>query len=134
MRITLRDSMATVVMALIVLVYVLYLNGTDFLLVSTVRAATMSILVLGVIGCALGAADELYTGTRTAVTRAYAIVASVLGGTALVTAAFALIGGGETMFTIFFVATVALWLVATTRHLLGIGRPSVEPRKEARTR
>ncbi|MFD1052412.1 hypothetical protein ACFQ1S_45925, partial [Kibdelosporangium lantanae] len=44
MRLTLRDGFAAVVMALIVLVYVLYLNGTDFLLVSGVRATATTML------------------------------------------------------------------------------------------
>ncbi|GAB3899702.1 hypothetical protein GCM10029964_085990 [Kibdelosporangium lantanae] len=136
MRLTLRDGFAAVVMALIVLVYVLYLNGTDFLLVSGVRATATTMLVLGVIGCALGDTDELYTTRNTATPRSFAIVASLLGGTALATAVFALIGGGEVMLAVFFAATAALWLLATTRHLLGVGRagkPVVERRKEART-
>ena len=136
MRLTVRDGYATVVMALIVLVYVLYLDGTDFLLVSGVRATTTTMLVLGIVGCALGDTDGLYMARKTVATRTFAVVASLLGGTALATAMFALIGGGEVMLAVFFAATAALWLLATTRHLLGVGqaeRPVVEPRKEVRT-
>ncbi|MFD1049304.1 hypothetical protein ACFQ1S_29075, partial [Kibdelosporangium lantanae] len=71
------DGFAAFVMALIVLVYVLYVNVTDFPLVSGVRAATMTMLVLGIVGCGLGATDELYTVRTTGATRAFAIVASL---------------------------------------------------------
>jgi len=135
MKLTGRDGFATIAMALIVLVYVLFLGGADFLLVSSVQATTTTILVLGIIGCSLGAADELYTATKSAATRAFAVVGTILGVGALAAMLTALIGGGEAALAVFFTATVALWLLATVRHWAGVGtRPAVEMREEAKTR
>jgi hypothetical protein len=140
MRLTWKDGVATAVMALVLAVYLLYVSGTDVVFVSSVQGATAAILLLGVIGCGYGAADQLYKATKSTATRFFTVVASTLGATALVAGLIALIFGSGVALTVLFAATAALWLLATARHIAGtcraprvIGDAVTEPRKEAKT-
>jgi hypothetical protein len=138
MRLTWKDGVTTAVMALVLAVYLLYTSGADVVFVSSVRGASVAILLLGAIGCGYGAADQLYKASDAATTRAYTVVASAFGATALVAGLIALIFGSEVALTVLFAATAALWLIATMRHLISAGKaPPVtgdvtEPRKEAK--
>ncbi|MEO3859652.1 hypothetical protein [Acrocarpospora sp. B8E8] len=129
MRLTWKDAITTVVMAAVVALYVAYTQGSDLLLASSVRWTTVSILVLGMVGgCAFGAADQLYGASRSTFTRAYTVVTTVLGVTALTAAVVGLIAASEVALTVLFAATATLWLLATVRHMLPVtARPS-EPR------
>lgn len=117
MRLSWKDGVATAITALIVVVYVVYASEADVVLVSSVRGAAAAILLLGMIGCGYGAADELYKATKSAALMTYTIVATVLGVAALGGGLTALIFGSEFALTVLFTATVAMWLLATGRHI-----------------
>src|ERR1700737_4519325 len=112
MRLTWKDAVSTVFMAAIVVIYVAILNSTTAWLISSARGTAAAVLVLGIVGgCGLSAAAEQYQRVR-----AYASFASVLGVTALVAGVVALITASTVALAVLVVATLALWLVATTRH------------------
>ncbi|MFC5821739.1 hypothetical protein [Nonomuraea harbinensis] len=116
MRLTWKDAVATVAMGVITAVYVVFLQQADVFVLSSVRGATIVILLVGGAGgCAMSRGD-LYEGPRTTAKQIFALVATALGVTALAAAAIALIGDSATALGAFFFATAALWLVATLRH------------------
>ena len=116
MRLTWKDTISTVFMAAIVVIYVAFLNSTTAWLISSARGTAGAVLVLGIVGgCGMSAAAEQYQGQRA---RAYTSFASVLGATALVAGVLALITASTVALATLVVATLALWLVATVRHAL----------------
>src|SRR5688572_27371922 len=117
MRLTWKDGVATAIMALVLAVYLLYTSGADVVFVSSVRGATVAILLLGAIGCGYGAADQLYKAAKSNATRVFTVVASTLGATALVTGFIALVFASAIALTVLFAATAGLWLLATARHI-----------------
>jgi hypothetical protein len=117
MRLTWKDAVATLFMGGIVAVYVAYLNGTSAWLISTARGTTTAVLVLGLVGgCALGGLAEAYTGAKSRSAQAFTAVATILGLTALTAAIVGLVTGGTVALAVLVAATLALWLIATTRH------------------
>lgn len=132
MRLTWKDAVVTVVMAGIVFIYITFLQGTSWWLISSARGTTTAVLVLGIVGgCAFSAAGDLYTQKLTSGASALRTFATLLGITALVAAIIGLITGGTVPLAILVGATLALWLVATYRHAFA-GR--LEPPAGARTR
>ncbi|RSM85135.1 hypothetical protein DMH04_17660 [Kibdelosporangium aridum] len=117
MKLTWKDGVATAIAALVVAVYVLFLSGADVVLVSSVRGAATAILLLGVIGCGYGAADELYKAPKSAAKLTYTVIATTLGIAALGGGLIALIFASEVGLAVLFGVTVALWSLATTRHI-----------------
>jgi hypothetical protein len=116
MRLTWKDSVSTVFMAAIVIIYVAFLNSTTAWLISSARGTATAVLVLGMIGgCAMSTAAEEYQDPQA---RAYTGIASLLGTTALVAGVIALITASTVALAILVIATLALWLVATMRHAL----------------
>ena len=114
MRLTWKDTVSTVFMAAIAVIYAAFLNSTTAWLISSARGTAAAVLVLGIVGgCGLSAAAEEYQDKRA---WAYTSFASVLGAAALVAGVIALITSGTTALAILVVATLALWLVATARH------------------
>ncbi|MEO3808938.1 hypothetical protein ABGB17_08030 [Sphaerisporangium sp. B11E5] len=119
MRLTWKDAVTTICAAAVVAVYVCYLEGVALAFVSGVRWTAGAVLVLGTVGgCALGSAGDLTGRTATAATRAYNVVATALGVTALIAAVAALITANEVALAVLVYAVVALWLIATVRHAL----------------
>ncbi|MDF5755211.1 hypothetical protein [Spongiactinospora sp. TRM90649] len=119
MRLTWKDAVTTVTMAVITALYVAYVQGVDVLFISGARWTAGAILLLGAAGgCAMGSADELYQGPRTAAVRTYTAIISVVGATALVAALVALITGNAIALAILFYGVAAMWLMATVRHAL----------------
>lgn len=117
MRLTWKDAAATIGTAAAATVYLLFLSGTDWPIIDSVRGATTTILVLGMVtGCAMARAD-MFNGAWTPVKRVFAVVSITLGVVAVLAAAMALIVDAELWLTIFTIATVALWATATARHL-----------------
>jgi hypothetical protein len=104
-----KDLAATAVTALVVLVFAATHEGWDVPLVGgSHRWAAAVILLLGAVGCGLGDAD---TESRRI------SAAMVLGVAALVLAVLALVTGSLTALSLLVAATVALWAIATVRHL-----------------
>jgi hypothetical protein len=119
MRLTWKDAVTTGFMAVIVAAYVAFLNGTSLWLISSARGTAGAVLVLGIVGgCALSSAADLYVGTQSRSTRAFATLATLGGIIALVAGVIAMITGSTVALAILVAATIALWLIATMRHAL----------------
>ncbi|HEU5161008.1 MAG TPA: hypothetical protein VFU43_28685 [Streptosporangiaceae bacterium] len=117
MGLTGKDAVTTLVTGVIIAVYVAFLGGTDLPIISSARGTTAVILVLGMIGgCALSGVGEAFSGPRSPATRIFIAIASTIGLVALVAGVIGLITAGESALGVLFGATIALWLVATTRH------------------
>ncbi|HEX4811398.1 MAG TPA: hypothetical protein VFV66_01405 [Nonomuraea sp.] len=114
MRLTWKDALATVAAGVNVAVYIAFTQGTNLPIVDNVRGATGTILLLGLVGgCMLSAAPEAYERQGP-----YAVVASTLGGIALLAGVIGLITAAELALAVLFYATIALWLMSTVRHAL----------------
>src|SRR5437764_15217053 len=130
MKLTWKDAVSTGFMAVIVAAYAAFLNGTSLWLISSARGTTAAVLVLGIVGgCAMSQAEELFTGSRSPLRVTLIAVTSVLGVTALAAAITGLVTGSTAALAVLVAATLALWLVATLRHLLAIpGEPPARTR------
>ncbi|GAA2216197.1 hypothetical protein GCM10009850_116660 [Nonomuraea monospora] len=121
MRLTWKDALATVAAGVNVAVYVAFTQGADVPIVDSVRGATGTILLLGLVGgCMLSAAPEEYERKGS-----YMAVASALGGIALLAGVVGLIAASELALAVLFYATIALWLMATVRHALAPAKTEV---------
>jgi hypothetical protein len=119
MRLTWKDAVTTLVVGVNTLVYVLYLQGTDLPIIDSTRGAAATILVLGVFGgCALGSAADVYQTHRSVAQRFYIVLVTLIGITALGGGVAALIGDSAGALGTLYYATIALWFVATLRHVL----------------
>ena len=124
MRLTWRDAATTLFMAAVVAIYILHLNGTDGWLVSSTRETAAAIFVLGMFGgCVLGADSDVFQTDRTPRTKLYAVLASLIGFTALAAGIAAVITGSGVALAILFGATMALWVLSTVRHAFTKPRP-----------
>ena len=121
MRLTWKDAVATLFMVVIVAAYVTFLNGTSLWLISSARGTACAVLVLGIVGgCALSSAADLYTGSQSRSTQAFAALATLGGIIALAAAVVGMITGSIVALAILVAATIALWLIATMRHALPV--------------
>jgi hypothetical protein len=119
MRLTWKDAVTTVVIAVIVATYAAFLNGTSLWLISSARGTASVVLVLGIVGgCALSSAADLYNGPQSRSTQAFAGLATLGGIIALAAAVIGMITGSTIALAILVAATIALWLIATMRHAL----------------
>lgn len=129
MSLTWKDAVSTIVMAVIVAAYVAFLNGTSFWLISSARGMATAVLVLGIVGgCAMSEPGDLYTGPRSAMRVTLLTVTSLLGVAALAAGIVALVTASTAALAVLVGATLALWLVATLRHLLTMPREPVRTR------
>jgi NhaP-type Na+/H+ or K+/H+ antiporter len=113
MRLTWKDAVSTVFMAVIAGIYVAFLNSTSAWLISSARGTAGAVLVLGMVGgCGMSAAAQYQDRQGWA----YLSLASVLGATALAAGVIALITASTVALAILVAATLVLWLAATVRH------------------
>jgi hypothetical protein len=117
MRLTWKDGLATGLAGAVVALYVAFRAGADLPLVSGPRALAGAVLLLGFAGCALGGSGVSPAGKGSATVVRYTI-SSVLGVIALVAGLWALFTGNGVALAVLVVATVAIWAVATTYHLI----------------
>ena len=109
-----KDVGATLVTAAAVLCFFASYQGWNVPLVGdSYRWAAAGIMVLGIAGCSLGA-PAAERASRDATT----IVLSTVGGVALVAGVLAIVSGSLFALEVLTAATVALWAVATVRHML----------------
>lgn len=115
-----RDSIATLLVALAVVIYGAWALGLAIPALTTVEVIAVGILVLGV-GASISAVvpgfGELLHGSRT-----YLAATSLLGVVALAGGIYAIATGEAIALAILALATVILWAVSTARHL-GVYRP-----------
>jgi len=134
MRLTWKDAVSTLFMAAVVAVYLAFRDGTSLWLISSARGATTAVFILGVVGgCALSA-GSLYAPGQPRSVRVFQVIATILGITALTAAVVGVITGSTVALAVLVAATLALWLTATVRHVLGIPAVPVTPSGPARSR
>jgi hypothetical protein len=123
MRLTRKDLRASVVVVGAVVFYTLWLTGTAAADMST-RVVAAIVFALGWLGCTSDA-DQMKVvfgveGKRPPLL--YVVLASMVGGIALVAGTIAIIWSNEVMLATLIVAMTALWIAATARHQIA-GRP-----------
>jgi hypothetical protein len=114
MRVTWRDGVASVLVWVAVVAYVVWLVVADTSAAPGVRAMAAAVLVLGVGASATAVVPgfgDLIHGSRV-----YLVFASLLGLVALAAGAGALVGADTTMLAALVIATVAMWVMASVRH------------------
>lgn len=123
MRLPLRDALATLFVAISLIVYVAWAVGAAFPGFSAVSAVAIVVLALGVaasMSAVVPGFTELLRGSRL-----YLATASVLGLVALGTGVWALLAGEAIALAGLVMASVALWAMSTMRHM-GIHWPHGE--------
>ena len=129
MRLTWKDAVTTVAMAVIVAVYVAFLAKAGWPLLGSVRGTAAVILGVGAVGgCALAGVGAQYQTRQTSFGRWLIGLATVLGIVALGAGVYALIAANTVALAVLFGATVALWLVATVRHAFAMPPPPIRGR------
>lgn len=115
MKLTWKDGVATLIMALGTAAYLTFLAGTTLPLLSGVRGTAAVLLVLGFAGCGFSRQPDGFRGTW-GLTKAYVVTMTVLGLVALGAGIGALIFASGIILAVQFFAIFALWLLATLRH------------------
>jgi hypothetical protein len=114
MRFPGRDILATALVAVAVLIYVLWAIGSTLPGLSGTRASGIVILVLGFAASASAVVpgfDQLLRGNR-----AYLTVTAFLGVVALVGGVAMLIAASDAGLGVLMAAMLVLWLIATIHH------------------
>jgi hypothetical protein len=126
MRLTWRDGVATLAVALATAGYLLWVTDTAFTSTST-RVVALVVLALGAVGCtATGDRMEAMYGAsdHDRAPRWFLVAATTAGVLALGSGLVAIIAASESMLAILVAAMVALWVLATVRHLSsGLAHP-----------
>ena len=115
--ITVRDGLATLFVAIGVLVYVLFLAGIGSRAATDVRVVTAIYLVLGFAASASAVVpgfEGLWHGSKL-----YLVGTSLLGLAALAAGVVALVTGEEVALGFLVAITVVLWAISTVRHAAG---------------
>jgi hypothetical protein len=115
MRLPMRDLIATLLVAVALLLYAAWAVGMDMPIVSSVSAVAAAILVLGIAASASAVVPgflELLRGSKT-----YLAATSVLGLVAFGAGLVALLQGHAVALGALIVATIILWALSTNRHV-----------------
>lgn len=118
MRFNAKDFAATALVATIIALYIAYLQHGGGWIVSSTRATTAVVALLGLSACGMGRVESLYARDRSLATAVFATWASMLGVLAVIAVLVALISADPAALATLVVVTVALWVTATTHHLL----------------
>jgi hypothetical protein len=118
MRLKAKDFYATALVAAIIAAYIVYLQDSSAWIVSSTRATTAVVAVLGIGACGLGRVEGLYAPDRSSPTAVFATWAAMLGSLAIIAIGVALVSAEPEALATLVVVTVALWVTATVRHVL----------------
>jgi hypothetical protein len=117
MALTRRDFGATVLAALVVLVYIANVQGWWYL--GSTRWAAVTMLAIGAISCPLGArVDEIEQRVTTPI-----VLLGALGVTALVLGIIAIITAAQWALLALAIVLIVLWAGTTLRHVATPPRP-----------
>jgi hypothetical protein len=120
MGLTWRDAVSSCVIVVIAFMYEVYWGGTSLLLISSARATSAVVLVLG-IGCAVVASGDLYTRPQPRTGQVFRWIATGFGTIAVIAGLIGLITGSAHALQILVVVTI-LWLATVIFwHVLTIG-------------
>ena len=121
MRLTWRDGLATLLVAAVAVLYALWAVGALMPGVST-RWMTVIAFALGAAACTANQRElgELYGATRQGprTSGIYVALATALGIVMLAAGILAFALASEAMLATLVAAMIALWLIATARHVL----------------
>ena len=121
MSLSWRDSIATILVAIGVVVYGAWVVGSEIPGFSEPAGVAIGVLVLGVaasISAVVPGFSELLRGSKL-----YLAAASALGVVALGAGVWTIAAGGAAAgLAVLVLATVVLWAMSTMRHV-GVGRP-----------
>ncbi len=112
MVLTWKDLVTTILAILVAAFTYLMVKGYEFPIITGYRSAILVLLGLGIGMCALSSVGPGVGGP-------WIILASALGVLSLVLIVAGLIMGTKLMFLAVAGTILALWLIATTRHLIG---------------
>jgi hypothetical protein len=115
-HLTTRDRWATAFVATAALTYLFAVLTDGSTTTTEVRAATGVVLALGLaasVSAVVPGFDALLHGSK-----AYMVVASLLGAGALASGIVALVNASEPMLALLVACTVILWAISTVRHSL----------------
>ena len=112
MRLTWKDGAATVMVAGTVASYVAFLADVSLPLVAGTRSMATALLVLGLVGCALGGASMPAEDSP----KWNTVVAALFGAATAVALVATWITASGFALAVAVGGTVVLWLVATARH------------------
>ena len=127
MRVGLRDVWATLLTALAVGMGLSVTQGWDWPLLGDYRAASIAMLLVGLVACPTSWAPG--TVTRFSFTDPYILLVSAIGTLLLVFAVIGIFANTAVWVIAAMAAWVALWLVATIAHV--VLAPGAPPRPAA---
>jgi len=136
MRFSIRDGVATVLVAAATVVYALWATGAA-LGGWSARETAAVVFALGFVTCVTDQKQmAVVYGAAPGIRRpptAYAVLASLLGAAALAAGITAMITASTAMLAALTAAMVGLWAVATARHALtsATSQPAERPAKTA---
>ena len=107
-----RDILPTIVAAVSAYVGILIARGTAIPIIHSQRWALLILLALGLVTCATSGLQNPDWKNG------YIIIASIIGGLALVLTIIGLIKPSATMVALLAWTIVALWAMATVRHAM----------------
>ena len=114
MQIPTRDRIATVLVALAVVVYALWATGSALPGMDGIRITGLVVLVLGFFASASAVVpgfDELVHGNKL-----YLAVTSLIGLVAFTGGVVMLVGASEVALGVVMAAMIVLWMIATIHH------------------
>jgi hypothetical protein len=120
MRLTWKDGLATIFVGGAVAAYGFWMVGVEVLRLASTRAVSTVVLILGIAGCFAARTffEAIYGADRgDRPSTPYVVLVTAIGIVALAAAVVALIGGSTVALTTLIIAMVALWAMATIRHL-----------------
>lgn len=115
MRLSMRDLIATLLVAIALLLCAAWALGVDMPIASSVRVAAAAVLILG-IAASLSAVVPSFTALIHG-SKSYLAVSSVLGLVALGAGLVAVVRGEALALTALIASTVVLWALSTNRHM-----------------
>jgi hypothetical protein len=117
MRFSWRDGLATVFVGAGATLYLVWLSGVEIPGLSTPRGVAAVVFGLGLAASVTAVVYGVGAGLLRA-SKVYLAIASLIGLVALVAGVIALASINETMLAALVAATVALWIMSTTRHAI----------------
>lgn len=116
MRLLRRDLVATALVAVAGLVYLLWVVDAGVPALGSVRVVAAVVFVLGIAASVVAVVPTYVQLLRGDLT--YLLCASALGVVALVASGLAVIGGSSGALAVLMATTFALWLASTVHHQL----------------
>jgi hypothetical protein len=116
MNFTWKDIITTILVGGIAWVNYMMIKGVNLPILTNQRWGILLLGIVGIIMCALGSPPAVVGSSESA---PWMTAAGVLGVISLILIVVGLITGNRTIFVLLSGTILLLWLVSTTRHMLG---------------